>query len=78
MMYLIILVPVRVVPKHPDKSVAKDSIRTRISCFTFLVMRKLNKCCFRISKGTNLKTHKLGKKRNPKILKHLITFVQNL
>ena len=53
--HLIVLLSVRIVPEHSDKPVTKDSIRTRVCCFSFTVMGKLYQRSFRISKCTDLK-----------------------
>ena len=53
--HLIVLLSVRIVPEHSDKPVTKDSIRTRVCCFSFTVMWKLYQRSFRISKCTDLK-----------------------
>ena len=53
--HLIVLLSVRIVPEHSDKPVTKDSIRTRVCCFSFTVMWELYQHSFRISKCTDLK-----------------------
>lgn len=54
--YFLVLMPIRIVPKHSDEPVTKHSIRAWIGRLGFLVMWKLNQRSFRISKSTYLHT----------------------
>ena len=56
--HLIVLLSVRIVPEHSDKPVTKDSIRTRVCCFSFTVMWKLGNCTNAASGSPNAQTYK--------------------